>query len=295
MFFEAIRIIKEMREATNGLYPTFAVAENVTGLLTADRGDAMARCLDTLAESGAVALEWCVLDAQWFGVPQKRRRVFLLACFDPATASRCPDPVFALAERGARHPAQSQTTEQTTARTTGDGTAQSFRQLGQGYCQQDEVSSTVCARDFKSATDLVVTGTPIYSFDTKFGSNATIFEDIAPTMKATQGAPPIVAFHPHYHDGARPQMDGLSPTVTRRWGTGGNNGVMVAQSDLTVRRLTPVEVERLMGWPDDHTLNRADGSTNSMSTRYQMCGNGVVAPVAKWVAEQIAVAAGWSQ
>lgn len=238
MFYEAIRIIREMREATDGLYPTFAVAENVTGLLTADRGDAMGRCLDTLAESGAVAIEWCVLDSQWFGVPQRRRRVFLLACFDPATANRCPDPIFPLAQRGAGHSAQSQTAEQDAARTAGD-----------------------CIGN---------------------GSQAVIDHS------------EIVAFHPHYSDGARPQMDGQSPTVTRRWGTGGNNGVMVAQSDLTIRRLTPVEVERLMGWPDDHTLNRADGATNSASTRYQMCGNGVVAPVAEWVAQQVA-AAGWSE
>jgi site-specific DNA-cytosine methylase len=57
--------------------------------------------------------------------------------------------------------------------------------------------------------------------------------------------------------------------------------------DMQVRRLTPVECERLMGWPDNHTLNRADGKTNSDTTRYKMCGNGVASPVAQWIAEQI--------
>jgi len=88
LFFEAIRIIREMREATGGEYPRAAVAENVVGLLTADKGAAMGRCLDALAEVGAVAIEWRVLDAQWFGVPQRRRRVFLVAVFDPRAASR---------------------------------------------------------------------------------------------------------------------------------------------------------------------------------------------------------------
>lgn len=56
---------------------------------------------------------------------------------------------------------------------------------------------------------------------------------------------------------------------------------------MIVRRLTPTECERLMGWPDNHTLNRADGKTNSDTTRYKMCGNGVASPVAQWIAEQI--------
>jgi len=61
----------------------------------------------------------------------------------------------------------------------------------------------------------------------------------------------------------------------------GDAGLMIA------RFFTPVECERLMGWPDNHTLLRLDGKTNKDLTRYRMCGNGVAAPVAKWVAEQI--------
>lgn len=56
---------------------------------------------------------------------------------------------------------------------------------------------------------------------------------------------------------------------------------------MQVRRLTPVECERLMGWPGDHTLPRADGKTNSDTTRYKMCGNGVASPVAEWIGRQI--------
>ena len=59
------------------------------------------------------------------------------------------------------------------------------------------------------------------------------------------------------------------------------------EPSMIVRRLTPVECERLMGWPDNHTLHRADGKTNSDTTRYKMCGNGVASPVAQWIAEQI--------
>jgi DNA (cytosine-5)-methyltransferase 1 len=58
-------------------------------------------------------------------------------------------------------------------------------------------------------------------------------------------------------------------------------------TEMQVRRLTPLECERLMGWPDNHTQPRADGKQNSDTTRYKMCGNGVATPVAKWIGEKI--------
>lgn len=58
-----------------------------------------------------------------------------------------------------------------------------------------------------------------------------------------------------------------------------------------IRRLTPVECERLMGWPDDHTRWRVDGTELADSHRYRMCGNGVASPVAQWLGERISEAA----
>jgi DNA (cytosine-5)-methyltransferase 1 len=80
--------------------------------------------------------------------------------------------------------------------------------------------------------------------------------------------------------------ENTTPSLLSRMGTGGNNVPMITESTV-VRRLTPVECERLMGWPDNHTLHRADGKTNSDSTRYKMCGNGVATPVARFIAEQL--------
>jgi site-specific DNA-cytosine methylase len=57
--------------------------------------------------------------------------------------------------------------------------------------------------------------------------------------------------------------------------------------DLAVRRLTPRECERLMGWPDDHTRYRADGTEIADSHRYRLCGNGVVAQVAEWIGRRL--------
>lgn len=54
-----------------------------------------------------------------------------------------------------------------------------------------------------------------------------------------------------------------------------------------VRRLTPLESERLQGYPDDHTKWVADGKQQTSITRYKQCGNGVATPVARWVASKI--------
>jgi DNA (cytosine-5)-methyltransferase 1 len=59
------------------------------------------------------------------------------------------------------------------------------------------------------------------------------------------------------------------------------------EDTMQVRRLTPVECERLMGWADNHTLPRADGKQNADTTRYKMCGNGVASPVAQWIGQHL--------
>lgn len=81
-------------------------------------------------------------------------------------------------------------------------------------------------------------------------------------------------------------------TVTANWSKGPGNcqvesGLVMAVSDLAVRRLTPRECERLMGWPDDHTRWGSDGKEIADTHRYRLCGNGVVAPVAEWIGTRI--------
>jgi DNA (cytosine-5)-methyltransferase 1 len=51
---------------------------------------------------------------------------------------------------------------------------------------------------------------------------------------------------------------------------------------MQVRRLTPIECERLMGWPDNHTATGTNGPVSD-TNRYKMCGNGVASPVAEWI------------
>ena len=87
LFYEATRIIREMREASNGRYPTWVVWENVAGALSSSGGRDFAAVLDELADLGAVDIAWRVLDARWFGVPQRRRRVFVVGDFAGQRAS----------------------------------------------------------------------------------------------------------------------------------------------------------------------------------------------------------------
>jgi DNA (cytosine-5)-methyltransferase 1 len=89
----------------------------------------------------------------------------------------------------------------------------------------------------------------------------------------------VIVFHPHYHDGARVQGDTMN-TLTSRMGTGGNNVSGIATL-TNVRRLTPVECERLQGFPDDWTAGQSD------STRYKQMGNAVAVPVVEWIVQNI--------
>jgi DNA (cytosine-5)-methyltransferase 1 len=120
------------------------------------------------------------------------------------------------------------------------------------------------------------------------GSESLIVEtDVAPTLRSggdggvpsSRGEHLVVEAYDEYNDAL-----GGHVHQALRAGTKQSTGVL---ADMVVRRLTPVECERLMGWPDNHTLYRADGTTNSDTTRYKMCGNGVASPVAEWIARHI--------
>jgi len=116
LFHEGIRIIKEIRELTNGKYPRISVWENVAGALSSGAGADFGQVLYEMDEAGACFSEWRLLDAQYFGVPQRRRRVFVVSVFDSATAERCRNPLLPVSEGVRWNPSQGRTTRQTTTR-----------------------------------------------------------------------------------------------------------------------------------------------------------------------------------
>lgn len=133
LFHEGIRIIKELRELSNGKYLTWSVWENVVGALSSNRGADFGEVLHQMDEAGACFSEWTVLDAQHFGVPQRRRRVFVTSCFDPATSQRCPEPLFPVAESLSRDFAPGRASREATT-----GTVASSLRVGSGVGERGD-------------------------------------------------------------------------------------------------------------------------------------------------------------
>ena len=115
LFYEAIRILQEMRRETNGRYPRFFVWENVVGAFSSNHGNDFRAVLEEIGQTQipmpkssrwatcGVArvplcdIAWRVLDAQYWGVPQRRRRIFLVADF--ATTGRCAAEILLVEKR----------------------------------------------------------------------------------------------------------------------------------------------------------------------------------------------------
>lgn len=250
LFYEFVRITREMRDATAGTSPRWVVWENVAGLLSL--GNTLAAVYAAWDDIGAVVQEHRLIDTgRAFGVPQRRRRVFGVVGFDPRAESA--PPVLTEPESVRRDPAKGREAGQAVAALTANGVGAGggpddnagqaghlipFRMQAFGQYVEDSSAISLKARDHKDATDLV-------------------------------------AFHP--------TQDPISSSdgTTHCMGTEPAGSVAIA-GDLAVRRLTPTECERLMGWPDGHTA-----PAGADSHRYRLCGNGVIAPAAEWLARRI--------
>jgi DNA (cytosine-5)-methyltransferase 1 len=408
LFHEAVRIIKEMRDATNGTFPRWTVWENVAGALSSNNGRDFGTVINEMAKAGACLQEYALLDAQHFGIPQRRRRVFLVSCFDSATSERCPSPLLPVTEslRGdtkKSKPKGQSVTSQVADSVRGDGgilgseivgslNTSDAKMISTQYVNENkcvvepyvksrraqtstddetwvhgEVNPTLNSFDVgdtRATTAIVepvlfensyrdgarianhgVTQTlsakmgtgggntpmiavPTYSFDTQFGSNANVTENVSPTLKASQQSPSIaypiqdgreIEKHqngfgvasdgePSYtldQTGAQAvaysvredakantfsatELDHANALSALRPSPQSHHAQMFIAQPMAVRRLTPLECERLMGWPDDHTRYKADGVEQADTHRYKQCGNGVATPVARWVASHIA-------
>jgi DNA (cytosine-5)-methyltransferase 1 len=377
LFHEGIRIIKELQEETNGQYPRISIWENVVGALNSNRGADFGIILDEMAEAGALAIEWAVLDAQYFGVPQRRRRVFVIAIFDPVLAERSPSPLLPVAESLPGHLAKSKQKRQsiTSETSTSVGTdgetvggltvcdlvkgqtshqalEQNFLQvvdtqlayhfdalssnsmkssnpdsgvnevnqartldtwrpdpsLNQGglaivFNDDRRIGPTIHGDTVSTLQAFMGTGgnntpmvaqeteSPMLAFDTQFGSNANVTEDVAPTLKASQQSPSVaysIREDAKANNFSATELDHANSLSALRPSPQSHHAQMfIAEPTMAVRRLTPLECERLMGWPDDHTRYKADGTEQADTHRYKQCGNGVASPVAQWIAKHL--------
>jgi len=143
-----------------------------------------------------------------------------------------------------------------------DGAAGTLSSGGsqQAVCVTGTVTHTLTARGGASE-DGTGRGTPIVAIPwAENQKNELRLCDVVPALQASGGGRPGHAY-----------------PAAQCGGVGG----------YLVRRLTPRECERLMGWPDDWTRWRADGSEIKDGPRYRLCGNGVVGTVAKWLAVRL--------
>jgi DNA (cytosine-5)-methyltransferase 1 len=292
LWFEFHRILAEVT-------PEWVVIENVPGLLSSNAGRDFATILRGLVEL-RYGVVWRVLDSQHFGVPQRRRRVFIVGHLGDGRAAEV------LFEReGSAGDSQPRRPSGQVATASPEVIAGTFRIRKSDDYSADCVSSTVAARDYKSATDLVV------------DFRHTTVGDIAPTLQSkSQGG-----YSLNYTLGvvgtlaasgagsARPagqknETDMLvcepiytikGAAVVRQPHNGPQYGEILddgtcytlnttevhAISANAVRRLTPTECARLQGFPDDWNAWLSD------SARYKQYGNAVTVNVAEWIGRRI--------
>lgn len=280
MFMEAIRIIKEMRNKTNGVYPRYAIWENVPGAFSSNKGEDFRTVLEEfirISEPNAVmpavpqagwayadcisgngwSVAYRTFDAQYWGVPQRRRRIYLVADF---RGGRAGEILFK--REGLRgHTAQSGTQGQETARCAKNsvgtaiggvdrynqsflsGLAQTLRVSGGGDCTPTVLApvAVYCHQ-----------GNGIDRADTAGCNGKGVCEDKCYTLNTIDRH--AVCFPQQAYN--KFIQEDIGATLKASGGTyGGGSENLVAEQSFSpiryiVRRLTPTECARLQGFPD---------------------------------------------
>lgn len=220
LFYEAIRIIKEMRCATDGKKPRYIVWENVPGAFSSNKGEDF-RCvlegichikdetlsvpkIDKWKQAGTIvgdhfSLAWRVLDAQYWGVPQRRKRIFLVADFAGGGAGEIL-----------------------------------FKSEGlSGYSKKSIRSWQGTASNF--ADSIGATGT--ICLNDQGGERMDVTTDITCTLRAKSNHPPCImdsaVFDNHGKDTRFTGPIDVAPTISATYGTGGNNQPFVVENSKT--------------------------------------------------------------
>lgn len=223
---------------------------------------------------------WRVCDSQYFGVPQRRRRIFVVG--GPRTMARRTAEVLFESDGVRRDPPKS-------------------------HSETEESASSPVRRSVTSSrgthlTDLA--GTLSTSCGTRLDLETDCF---------VYEPRPVGALTTHYTLGGATEIEGAAGHLVPQWagsslgeeigaglmvgGMAGNQlegaswQVLVGEQSPVVRRLTPLECERLMGYPDHYTAQGItdDGRTIRVADtpRYRICGNGIVTPVLEWIGRRL--------
>ena len=298
----------EFHRVLQCLRPQWVVVENVPGLLSSNRGRDFATVIQGLVQLG-YGVCWRVLDSQYFGVAQRRRRVFVVGHLGDGRAAQV------LFEReGLRGypPSRGKAGEDTTpileaGARTGSGTP-----AGAGIGNAGDPMFTLQAEHQHAVAETLKGHQHGSGTDSSAESADRLVTEVANPLGAHTGGSrqdldnDTYVTHALTAEGADASEDGTGRgtplTVAVRTANTGANGHGVAEdvthtldsaqgqavafqprvaTPATVRRLTPTEAERLQGFPDGHTGGQAD------SPRYRQLGNAVTVNVAEWIGRRI--------
>lgn len=285
LFWEIHRLIAETQTK-------WFVLENVPGLLSSNNGRDMGIVLGSLAELG-YGLSYRILDAQHFGVAQRRRRVFIVGRL--GNDWRTPAKILDIGQGRRGYHQKSLTKGQGAATKIDASTATSYGQTG--FSRYTEGVTTLTHFQHKRPEDNIVVEPYVKIVrsgerDAEGNLPAEVWAErqTAPTLNLMdntgESRATVIVFNPHKEDGARVQGDVIN-TLTALMGTGGNNVPMLTAASA-IRRLTPVECERLQGFPDEWTKISAD-KQQADGSRYKQTGNAVAVPVVQWILGRIAL------
>jgi DNA (cytosine-5)-methyltransferase 1 len=258
---------------------------------------------------------WCVLDAQYFGVAQRRRRVFVVVDFggavDPAAVLLEPESL-----RG-NCPTRGQEGQNITAGTLRgtDGGSDvdhararhltACRMTAIGEYVDDGTASTMKQRDYKDATDLVThslrgegfdasgdgTGraTPLVPVAYRVTGNDGAYETgdvIGALQTGTDRSAQVDAFAENQRGEVR-----TSETMMQLTCGGGKpgQGYPAVMTPWAVRRLMPIECHRLQGFPDDHTAIEVRGKPAADGPQYKALGNSMAVPCIAWIIDRMKI------
>lgn len=250
LFYQVVRIVKEMRCKTDGRYPRFVVWENVPGAFSSNKGEDFKAVLEEICKvkdpcvyvpgsakwqnAGEIlgdgfSVAWRVFDAQFWGVPQRRKRIYLVADF----AGGCAGKILFESEGVSGYTPQGFRSWQGTAADfkEGSGTAGRICLNDQGGNRMDMTEDVTCTLRAESHHPPCVMESA--GFCTEHSAKARGIgyeEETAPTLRAGT-VPAAVALENHPADSrVKLSGDNMCQTLTSRMGTGGGNIPLVMEN-----------------------------------------------------------------
>jgi DNA (cytosine-5)-methyltransferase 1 len=253
--------------------PKWIVWENVPGVLSSGGGRDFGTLLGALGELG-YGFAYRVLDAQWFGVAQRRRRVFVVGYLGDWRRAAA-----VLFER------ESVRRDTPPSREAGQGVAAAATRCFAGSRQSD-VAATLetTAHDYSRADGFNMVAQPI-----GFGAQMSEPQTDVDLMQTLNAKNPMAVAQPvaiGLDEEQNARMDGFGTLKARTEGGGFEGSVMTPA--MQVRRLTPVECERLQGFPDNYTnIPWRKKPEAPDGPRYKALGNSMAVPVMRWIGQRI--------